>query len=120
MSEIDEPREKRRQGYNRALDEWGAEDRRAQRETRSALRDETEADGPESLESLASRWVELEIGREYPVAENFCNDCGGRELVFVVKLEATDGALAGAQVKTSARAWPYLRCTGCGRESKGK
>ncbi|WP_107116280.1 hypothetical protein [Streptomyces sp. NRRL F-4489] len=73
-----------------------------------------------TLEELILTWEQLEIGREYPVKDNFCKHCFGRRLVFVVRLEATPGALAGVQLKTSARKRPWLVCKSCGRESKGK
>lgn len=73
-----------------------------------------------TLAERAQGWVELEPGQEYPVEGNFCVDCKSTDLVFVVKLEAVPGALAGMQLKTAARSWPYLRCRGCGRESKGR
>lgn len=73
-----------------------------------------------TLAELTRGWTELEPGQEYPVEENFCADCKSADLVFVVKLEAVPGALAGVQLKTAARSWPYLRCRGCGRESRGK
>ncbi|MFJ2115332.1 hypothetical protein ACIOEX_26140 [Streptomyces sp. NPDC087850] len=74
---------------------------------------------PETLDSLLSRLYELEIGREYPVASNFCKYCESTDLAFVVKLEAVPGSLAGVQIKTSARAWPFLKCRGCNHESRG-
>ncbi|MFJ1700439.1 hypothetical protein ACIOHC_36210 [Streptomyces sp. NPDC088252] len=72
------------------------------------------------LKELVARWQELEVGVDYPVINNFCKYCQSTQLVFVVKLVAVPGALAGMQVKASGQAWPYLRCTGCGHESKGK
>jgi hypothetical protein len=71
------------------------------------------------LEELAARWRELAPGEEYPVEGNSCRHCGSGDLVLVVKLEATGGALAGMQMKVSAKAWPYLRCRGCKHESRG-
>ncbi|MFI0265608.1 hypothetical protein [Streptomyces luteogriseus] len=80
----------------------------------------SENQDPRELGDLAAHWDELEIGVEYPVASNHCRYCQSTDLVLVVKLEAMPGSLAGVQVKTSARKWPYLRCKGCGHESRGQ
>ncbi|MFE9833996.1 hypothetical protein ACFYP4_02435 [Streptomyces sp. NPDC005551] len=72
------------------------------------------------LEDLIEHMSELELGAEYEVADNYCRYCGSTRLVFVMKLVAIEGSLAGGQAKTSAKAWPWLRCKGCGWESKGK
>lgn len=74
---------------------------------------------PQPLGTLLARWSELEVGVEYPVSGNFCRYCGGAALVFLLKLEAVEGSLAGAQPKVSAKSWPYLRCLNCGHESRG-
>lgn len=82
--------------------------------------EERSAPEPQPLESLLAQLSELEVGVEYPVSGNFCRYCNSTNLVFLLKLEAVEGSLAGMQLKTSARSWPFLRCKGCGHESKGK
>lgn len=74
---------------------------------------------PQTLAALMVKLSELEPGVEYPVSENFCRYCESTDVVLLLKLEAVEGSLAGVQLKTSARAWPYLRCRGCGHESRG-
>ena len=73
-----------------------------------------------TLDDLVAHMAALEPGVEYKVADNHCRYCQSTELVLVMKLKAVEGSLAGVQVKTSARAWPYLHCKGCGHESKGE
>ena len=62
----------------------------------------------------------LEVGTEVPIADNFCKYCKSTDLVLVIKLKATQGSLAGAQPKVSARKTAYLRCNGCNHQSEGK
>lgn len=56
-----------------------------------------------------------------------CARCGVHALELFLKLEARPlgtWSLAGAQLKTSATTWPYVRCDvgrgGCGAECRGR
>lgn len=76
-------------------------------------------EGAHALTDLVTGMADLEPGVEYKVSGNWCRHCQSTELVLVMKLEAAQGSLAGVQVKTAATARPWLRCKGCGRESRG-
>ncbi len=75
---------------------------------------------PASLDKLLQAFADLNVGTPYPVTGNFFKTCGSTDLALIKKLKAVPGSLAGVQVKSTAREWPFLRCNGCGRESEGK
>lgn len=70
-----------------------------------------------TLEELADRFDQFQPGESYPVVESRCRYCGSVDLVVQIKLEAVPGALAGVQIKTSARKIAVLECRGCGHVS---
>jgi len=56
-----------------------------------------------------------------------CAKCGARALKVIYKFHTVEAdpyklrhSLAGAQVKFSMEEWPWLACSGCGAECKGK
>jgi len=77
------------------------------------------------LSSAAGARREWETHRDEAAAgPMWCKYCGPEfPLRIERRLEARpigSFSLAGAQMKLSAREWPYAVCDGCGRESRGK
>lgn len=56
-------------------------------------------------------------------AEQSCQYCGHKGLRIVWRLRPSQigtFSLSGAQMKVSARDWPWAVCDGCGHESRGE
>jgi hypothetical protein len=70
-----------------------------------------------TLDEVAQRFDDMQPGDVVEVSGNFCKHCRSTDLVVNINLEAVPGALAGVQVKTSARKIAVLACRGCGRVS---
>lgn len=52
-----------------------------------------------------------------------CPICDHKTLQIVMRIEAKPPgtfSLSGVQMKVSAAPWPYLMCTNCGAEARGR
>lgn len=60
---------------------------------------------------------------EPDVSEVPCPACGQQTLVIEMRLEAKPHgtySLAGQQMKIAATEWPWIKCTNCQIEARGK